>query len=200
MASEGVEINSIPSSIGPRVMVLNIITVVIAVNVEADACVVLTGDGDPVNVEGGLLGRMVGNFLDCAKTTTLAVTSGEKVSIDVETCGKREVVVNQGVVLVSADPDGAERAVDVAKTRGDDRDKIRIGWHAGDFTGASTESIKAADGGGTVRVPAKATTVADPPERGERGYEKKRRSAATEFAASRGCGVERAINWARTFV
>jgi hypothetical protein len=105
-----VKINIIPRFIVPSVVSLDIVAVVVAINVESDALVVLTGDRYAIYVTGYLLVITMVNRGAVSETSMLTISSGKKVRIDVETRSQRKFVICHDVVLMCPNPDGCEWA------------------------------------------------------------------------------------------
>ena len=62
---------------------LNVLALIISIDMEADAVIVLTRDWDTVYVDRNLLIRAVVDFFDRAKAAMLSISSCEKVCIDI---------------------------------------------------------------------------------------------------------------------
>jgi hypothetical protein len=93
MSTEGVEVDFHPSFVVPSMVLLHVVTMVIAIYMVANAFIILTGDWHTIDVERYMLVQTVINFGGSAKTAMFTVTSGEKVSVDVESSSKRKFVV-----------------------------------------------------------------------------------------------------------
>ena len=91
MSTEGVEVDFHPSFVVPSMVLLHVVTMVVAIDMVADAFIILTGDGNTINVERYmLLVQTVINFGGSAETAMFTVPSGKKVSVEVESSSKRK--------------------------------------------------------------------------------------------------------------
>ena len=94
----------------PSVVSLDIVAVVVAINVELDALVVLTGDRYAIHVNEYLLVITMVNRGAVSETSMLTISSSKKVRIDIETRSQRKFVICHDVVLMCPNPDGCEWA------------------------------------------------------------------------------------------
>ena len=81
--AEGLEVNHIPSLVLPFVMALNVLPIMVAVHMESNAFIVLARDRITIDINRALLGRYVIDSSHLTKTSTLAISSGQKVCIHV---------------------------------------------------------------------------------------------------------------------
>jgi hypothetical protein len=103
VVTKRVKINIIPRFIVPSVVSLDIVAVVVAINVESDALVVLTVNGYLLDITMVHRGAVL-------ETSMLTISSGKKVRIDVETSSQRKFVICHDEDLMCPNPDGCEWA------------------------------------------------------------------------------------------
>jgi hypothetical protein len=108
MSSKGVEINVIPSFVAPFMVILDVVTVVITINVKSDTLVILTRDRNAIYVEGDLLVVTMSYGESSLESTMLTIPSSKKVSIDVETSSQGKLIVCHCIILMSTNPDRSE--------------------------------------------------------------------------------------------
>ena len=82
------DIDGFPCLIGPPNVLLNVLSIVVAINVEPIAFIILTCNRGTVYVYRNLLVDVMIGGCDCTKQTVIImpVSSGEKICIDVEAC------------------------------------------------------------------------------------------------------------------
>ena len=81
MTAESKKINGIPRRVAPLFMLLNLKALMISINMETHAVVVLTGDGRAVDKECRLIVTPVINKRLTAKTAMFAITSTPSVPL-----------------------------------------------------------------------------------------------------------------------
>jgi hypothetical protein len=93
MSTKRIEVDLSPGFVVPAVVLLYVVSMVVPIYVIADAFIILTGDGETVDVDGDLLVKTMINFGRSTETAMFAVSGGKEISVDVETSSKRKFIV-----------------------------------------------------------------------------------------------------------
>jgi hypothetical protein len=110
--SESVEVDVLPCSVVPAVALLNIVAVVVAVDVEPNAVVILARNGDTVDVDRDLMIEAVVDRLYRAKPSVLSVPSGQEIGVNIKARCWRQPIIRRGGVLVGTNPMGCKGSLE----------------------------------------------------------------------------------------
>ena len=160
MRSKVVKVDVIPCRIVPAILLLDVLSIVIAVYMETDARVEFSRDRFSIYMNGALLRLLMINEFCLFEAAMSAVSSRQKIGVDVQSGGKRKTSVRSDLVLVSLDPGTRERASKRAQRGGNDGKEIRIRWHVLRSRAALGVVVDAINSGATVGIPPKLAAVA----------------------------------------
>ena len=86
MFSKRIGVYGVPCAIIPPIVLLDIVAVMVAVDMEPDTCIVLACDWNSIDVQGHLLFGLVVKNRDCSEPAMLSISSSQEVSINIKAC------------------------------------------------------------------------------------------------------------------
>ena len=164
MLSECVKIYRIPDTIGPSLLLLDILTKMISVYVKADAVVVLTCHSFAIYRDGTPLIRLVRHRASWFQSTRFPILSGQSVGLDVQTRSKRQRAFRVPFILVSFDPMNADQRAEIMATCRNDRSQISVVRHFCPVGCTHGETLHSGNGGLAIAVPVETRAVTKSPE------------------------------------